>query len=52
MALSHVPTFVATLGAGWMTGSLLEHYMPKDHAELQNPKLLWLIVGVVRARRW
>jgi hypothetical protein len=46
MALSHVPTFVATLLAGWMSGTLLTHFMPKEGPHY--PKTMWLIIGLVR----
>jgi len=45
MALSHIPTFLATLMAGWMSGGLLTKYMPKEGN--RNPRLMWLIIGLV-----
>ena len=45
MALSHVPTFLATLAAGWMSGTLLTKFLPKTGPKY--PKSLWLVVALV-----
>lgn len=46
-ALSAAPIFVAKLPVGFLSGYLLQTYMPEDEEEERQPQMMWLIIGLL-----
>ena len=46
-ALSAAPIFVAKLPVGFLSGYLLQTYMPEDEEKERQPQMMWLIIGLL-----